>query len=783
MLNLCLRKQQSQVERGLQNMTDDVKAQNDASQAIIVEHVQKSQAWQRQVLRVIRSAPNAETLPLQEEKKKKFARDILELLFFATIAIREERIPEAYQNTFAWIFTHLREQDQRPGADFVDWLRNESALYWITGKAGAGKSTLMKLICGDPRTFQILEKSASACGRKIAFARYFFWNSGVKLQMTQEGLLRTLLYQLVHEFDELAVTSFPERWEYYNRFEMYDTESMGLHELQKAIGALMRTNLDKRFVLLIDGLDEFVGDHADLVAFIQELSENTNVKICVSSRPWNVFEDAFKRGPSLRLEYLTYPDFVYFVESNFSRSEGFAELQEEGKDEAENLMRAIAEKASGVFLWVNLVVRSLLSGMRDGERLSDLHRRLDELPDELEHLFQKMMDGIEPEKKQHASQLFQIVRAAKEPLTVICLAWADEEDPKLPFQRPIMRMSAKERDAKARRMRRRLNSYCHGLLEAHSVSLAEGSVEYIHRTVRDFLYRPETWESLVSMTEKPFSPKLALCNAYLLQLKCAEPPELSHRDYEGALNKGCLSTLLPWFVQYADDVYDQHPHSVLELFDELAKTIQGLVNPGSKCTAKSCWCRGPSDHSDGPFLAFAVSLQIRPYVRYRLKQRPIEKQHKGAMSLLQTAITDFQTYHGKNETLLPACCHSDPDPSLIRLLLEYGADPNFSPDHKTRSPWQAALTSRTQWLPEVFRAFLWHGADPWVNLNFLNGCSHCGESLKQYVLVLELQRERRKKSTRWWYRLRTPEERVSADRFRYKCAFCSGTSWLAGAQS
>lgn len=419
MLNLCLRKQQSQVERGLQNMTDDVKAQNDASQAIIVEHVQKSQAWQRQVLRVIRSAPNAETLPLQEEKKKKFARDILELLFFATIAIREERIPEAYQNTFAWIFTHLREQDQRPGADFVDWLRNESALYWITGKAGAGKSTLMKLICGDPRTFQILEKSASACGRKIAFARYFFWNSGVKLQMTQEGLLRTLLHQLVHEFDELAVTSFPERWEYYNRFEMYDTESMGLHELQKAIGALMRTNLDKRFVLLIDGLDEFVGDHADLVAFIQELSENTNVKICVSSRPWNVFEDAFKRGPSLRLEYLTYPDFVYFVESNFSRSEGFAELQEEGKDEAENLMRAIAEKASGVFLWVNLVVRSLLSGMRDGERLSDLHRRLDELPDELEHLFQKMMDGIEPEKKQHASQLFQIVRAAQEPLTVI----------------------------------------------------------------------------------------------------------------------------------------------------------------------------------------------------------------------------------------------------------------------------------------------------------------------------------------------------------------------------
>lgn len=36
--------------------------------------------------------------------------------------------------------------------DFVAWLEEGDGLYWIAGKAGSGKSTLMKYIASHPST-------------------------------------------------------------------------------------------------------------------------------------------------------------------------------------------------------------------------------------------------------------------------------------------------------------------------------------------------------------------------------------------------------------------------------------------------------------------------------------------------------------------------------------------------------------------------------------------------------------------------------------------------------
>jgi len=75
---------------------------------------------------------------------------------------------------------------------------------------------------------------------------------------------------------------------------------------------------------------------------------------------------------------------------------------------AENLLREISGKAQGVFLWVHLVVSSLLSGLANGDRMRDLQRRLDDLPPRLEDLFEKILYGLEQSYLTHASQLFQL---------------------------------------------------------------------------------------------------------------------------------------------------------------------------------------------------------------------------------------------------------------------------------------------------------------------------------------------------------------------------------------
>jgi hypothetical protein len=46
-------------------------------------------------------------------------------------------------------------------SSFSDWLQSKEVLYWIKAKAGAGKSTLMKFLCGDSRTRQQLDSATS----------------------------------------------------------------------------------------------------------------------------------------------------------------------------------------------------------------------------------------------------------------------------------------------------------------------------------------------------------------------------------------------------------------------------------------------------------------------------------------------------------------------------------------------------------------------------------------------------------------------------------------------
>jgi len=85
---------------------------------------------------------------------------ILKSLYYQTLRIRHDRIPSAYAKTFDWIF-----EDQLYKVDgiamnisFKKWLGSQNGIYWISGKPGSGKSTLMKYISHHHLTESILEK-------------------------------------------------------------------------------------------------------------------------------------------------------------------------------------------------------------------------------------------------------------------------------------------------------------------------------------------------------------------------------------------------------------------------------------------------------------------------------------------------------------------------------------------------------------------------------------------------------------------------------------------------
>lgn len=87
---------------------------------------------------------------------------------------------------------------------------------------------------------------------------------------------------------------------------------------------------------------------------------------------------------SLKLEDLSYEDIKAYVTSEFERNSGFRRLLRREPQYAEGLIGNITKKSSGVFLWVSLAVRSLMMGKGHDDRISDMQRRLDLLPPDLE---------------------------------------------------------------------------------------------------------------------------------------------------------------------------------------------------------------------------------------------------------------------------------------------------------------------------------------------------------------------------------------------------------------
>lgn len=300
--------------------------------------------------------------------------EFLQYLHFGEISERQGGIAKAYQETFEWIYKPP-ELDQN-WSSFTNWLSHEQETYWIAGKPGSGKSTLMRFLELDKRTNEYLRVWSGDC--QLLTAGFYFWNSGTELEMSIYGLFRSLIYQILQQCPGLIPQLCPERWEVLNmpRHTKDDISPWKLQELRSVLLLLTRERFSHlRFFFMIDGLDEFTGDHFELIEITRSLVACKHIKACVASRPWVAFQEAFSKRPNLKLEDLTARDIELYVRNSFGANGGFSRMQSRNQPEVENLLAEIAERSSGVFLWVKLVTRSLLDGFSSGDKLSDLQKR------------------------------------------------------------------------------------------------------------------------------------------------------------------------------------------------------------------------------------------------------------------------------------------------------------------------------------------------------------------------------------------------------------------------
>ncbi|UNI19865.1 hypothetical protein JDV02_006010 [Purpureocillium takamizusanense] len=607
---------------------------------------------------------------------------LLERLQYPERLAREARIPEAFNSTFDWIYSDPEdcEAAERPWSSFKQWLESGDSVYWITGKPGSGKSTLMKMLYHEPRTAELLKAWAGSCGG-LVIAGFYFWHAGTELQTSHEGLFRSLLHQALSQRLAMSVTSVVS-----NKWSAFSLAAPGVRDsplpweqLVQGLRLLVEEEAEShvRYAFFIDGLDEYVGNSSRLISLIRNLSSYPNVKICVSSRPWNVFEDEFRQAPNLMLQHRTHDDIALYAEQNLTTNTAFQELQEYNPDYASNLIQNITEKASGVFLWVVLVVRSLIDGLEQGDRPSELQERLDGLPAELDDLFTKMLHGLEGRHFRDAAHLFRMVKASERKPSVLTMSFADSDDADWALNRPVAPIDSKEVWYRAVTMKRRLVSRCKGLLEVGPLSetpsshdqeseqkteehaspgkacdelqpdlagrparavmeiplengpmLAAAEIDYLHRTVEDFLSIPRIWTLIMEACDNSFDPHAALFKAHLAHLKNLTPTGLSAVTFVPAISR-CIEPLL----HLADHDVTLHV-CYLSVLDRTAATLASNLDDKGSCLIQQYWAS--ADHHwasilykgklTDDFLVFAVRCGLIEYVRAHFESSPPSKQ-------------------------------------------------------------------------------------------------------------------------------------------------------------
>jgi hypothetical protein len=631
---------------------------------------------------------------------------IYHLLRFHDIAERHATIANAHKKTFDWIFHHKRLTIESTGpvppeiadeqSSFMDWLLGDQSLYWITGKPGSGKSTLMKYLFDDKRTLD-----SARCwskGNELIAAGFFFWNSGTSMQMSRMGLLQALLHQCLKGHNELIPTIFPTRWTNYTVFGG-DARPFTWLELTNALKILI--SMERfNFLLFIDGLDEFDGPPSEIGSLVLELSRISpkTIKLCVSSRPWLVFEESFRHIPFLRMEDLTRRDIQLYVEDNMRQSSRWNELQDFMPNEAAKIVSEITDKAVGVFLWVVLVVTSLLNGLRDGDSIDDLWSRLSVLPSDLEDLFKKILDHLNPEYFVQACELFQLVLFAFEPPTLLNLSLALDSYTSA-IKAPLGQLRKEERSFRAKTMRRRIMSRCKGLLESPRVRMdsERAKVEYLHRTVRDFFKTDDAWTYIRSGAPGVNAP-LHLAASYLWSTKMAVTPEEFWNsaalciEYARACAKESGSApieILDEFIRAGDEYWDRTPSPGKSL--HWVNTIQFVppIQFVERIQAATHSLRLSS------FLDFAVVIKLNSYLSVKLTSEHILNYRIDYHTIL------CQSLDSKNYDFLP-------------FLLENGASPNASCGG-SRTPWTKLLNhssfGASRDLRNAAELYLEYGAD------------------------------------------------------------------------
>jgi ankyrin repeat protein/Cdc6-like AAA superfamily ATPase len=297
--------------------------------------------------------------PTAEDLEARRHKAFMEALAFRRMDFREMAVEHAYATTCQWIF---KEEAFLRWRDPASRDRNRG-VFWIKGKPGSGKSTLMKCV------LEHIRLQPDAC----TVASFFFNARGEQLERSTEGCYRTLLHQLLEQVPRLLkLVRIPAVLEKDQSWQVKVLQGI----LRESVLLLQQNPL----VLVIDALDECLEkDIRDMVRFLENLTAASHLHgvtlwICLASRHYPSINTRFCESLVVEAAYDHAKDVRNYVQDH---------LNVEPTVYRSLLSDQLVRKSEGVFLWAVLVVRNINEEFDHGATQDQLQYHLSKIPKDL----------------------------------------------------------------------------------------------------------------------------------------------------------------------------------------------------------------------------------------------------------------------------------------------------------------------------------------------------------------------------------------------------------------
>jgi hypothetical protein len=282
---------------------------------------------------------------------------------------RESAIDCEHDGTCTWLLDT---------PEYTSWRADECSeprqrLLWIKGKAGAGKSTMVKFAVKESRR----------TSRNELVLPHFFNARGTTLEHSTEGMYRTLLYWSLKQLPKESLEELETIYQHHDENRAWQVPDL-VDMLEAAVEGLHGRSI----TFYIDALDECpqneIRDMLNIFRRIvrKALSSGRQVRVCFASRPYPHigFTDATVIDFSDQADHLK--DLRGFITD---------ELQTSTDPSSIDISREVLYRAEGSFMWAKLVVR-LLNTDVDGGHKDRLARRLYDVPSGLSELYAHILE-------------------------------------------------------------------------------------------------------------------------------------------------------------------------------------------------------------------------------------------------------------------------------------------------------------------------------------------------------------------------------------------------------